>query len=258
MAQIEFLSTDNPTEFTEVWYEITNDGHFWIRWRFAVLLKEIERFGLDISKPLAGLDIGCGHGTMLRTLSISTAWHLDGCDLNKAALLLSSSHAGRVLFYNINDRRPELAEQYDFLLLLDVIEHVEDTKCFIESAAYHLKPSGFVFVNVPALQILYSKYDAVQGHCRRYNRALLRAHLTAGGLEVCSMRYWGVTMVPIAMIRKLLVNTMSDPSEIIRRGFEAPDRFTMFLFPLLGFIEQKLLPRQPMGTSLFAVARKAA
>jgi 2-polyprenyl-3-methyl-5-hydroxy-6-metoxy-1,4-benzoquinol methylase len=256
MGQIEFLSVASPAEFSEVWYDIADDDHFWIRWRSAAALREIRKLGLDVAKPLGGLDIGCGHGSMLRELAASTGWHIDGCDLNDAALSRSTGHNGRLLFYNIHDRRPELAQLYDFLLMFDVIEHIEDTRPFIESAAYHLKPGGYVFVNVPALQTLYSKYDAVAGHCRRYNRSLLRTELTRGGLEVCSLRYWGMTLIPIALARKLYVRTMSEPGEVIRRGFEPPGPLAILLLRQLEFIERQLGAFQPIGTSLFAVARK--
>ena len=163
MEKIEVLSSDDPAAFAEMWYELADDDHFWVRWRFAVLLREIRRLGLDTGAPLDGLDIGCGHGDMLRKLTASTAWRVDGCDLNRAALTLSAGHAGRIFFYNINDRRPEFSNNYDFIIMFDVIEHIADTAAFIRSAAYHVKPGGYVFVNVPALPLLYSKMTRWSG-----------------------------------------------------------------------------------------------
>jgi len=256
MGQIEHLSDVAPADFTELWYDIADDDHFWIRWRSSVALREIIQSGLDISKPLAGLDIGCGHGAMLRQLALSTAWKVDGCDLNEAALGRISGHNGRLLRYNIHDRRPELAQFYDFLLLFDVIEHIDDTRSFIDSAAYHLKPGGFVLVNVPALQTLYSKYDTVTGHRRRYNRARLRAELMRGGLQVCSLRYWGMTLIPIAVARKFYMMTMNEPSQVVQRGLEPPGALAILLLRQLESIERKIGVPQPVGTSLFAAARK--
>jgi 2-polyprenyl-3-methyl-5-hydroxy-6-metoxy-1,4-benzoquinol methylase len=256
LAEIEVLSSDDPGEFPEVWYELAGDDHFWIRWRFAVLSQEIHRLGIDTSLPMKGLDIGCGHGALLRQLSASTAWDVDGCDLKREASPLISGHKGRVFFYNIHDRTTEFFEKYDFLVLFDVIEHIKDTKTFIESATYHLKPGGYVFINVPALQSLYSKYDAVQGHFRRYNVPLLRAHLTAGGLEVCSLRYWGMTMVPFALLRKLYVNRMTEPTKVMKAGFKPPSHLATVVISAFGMVENKLSFRQSIGTSLLAVARR--
>jgi 2-polyprenyl-3-methyl-5-hydroxy-6-metoxy-1,4-benzoquinol methylase len=256
LAEIEILSSNDPYEFTEIWYEFADEDHFWMRWRFAALTRELTRLGIDTSLPMQGLDIGCGHGAVLRQLSANTNWSVDGCDLNRTALSLISNHNGRVLFYNIHDRNPDLFQKYDFLLLLDVIEHIKEPIAFIESAAYHLKLGGYVFVNVPALQSLYSQYDAVQGHYRRYDEGLLRAQLLAGGLEVCSSRYWGMTMVPLALARKVYVNQMTEPNKVIKAGFKPPSRLAAAVISAFGMVENRLSFRQPIGTSLLAVARR--
>ena len=72
--------------------------------------------------------------------------------------------------YNIHDRAPDLAARYDAIILFDVIEHIESPAEFLASALYHLKPGGRVFINVPALQSLYSKFDVAVGHYRRYSK----------------------------------------------------------------------------------------
>ena len=256
LTEIEVLSSDDPGEFTEIWYDLADEDHFWMRWRFAALKRELSRLGIDTSLHRQGLDIGCGHGAVLRQFSASTAWTIDGCDLNRAALSLISNHKGRVLFYNIHDRSPDFFQRYDFLLLLDVIEHIKEPKAFLRSAAYHLKPGGYVFVNVPALQSLYSKYDAVVGHYRRYDEGLLRAQLSEGGLEVCSLRYWGMTLVPLALARKLYVSRMTEPAKLVKAGFKPPSHAAAALISAFGMVENKLLFRQPIGTSLLAVARR--
>jgi len=256
LGEIELLSSSEPGEFTENWYEFADEDHFWMRWRFAVLMREITRMRLDTSLPMQGLDIGCGHGAVLRQLSTNTNWSIDGCDINRKALSLISNHKARVLFYDIHDRKPDLFQKYDFLLLLDVIEHIKEPVAFIESAAFHLKPGGYVFVNVPALQSLYSQYDVVVGHHRRYDETLLRAQLLEGGLEVCSSRYWGITMVPLALARKLYVNQMTDSDKVVKAGFKPPSQVAAAVISAFGKVENKLSFRQPIGTSLLAVAHK--
>lgn len=256
MANIEMLSDDDPTDFSEIWYDIADDDHFWMRWRFTVLTDEMRRLGIDMSTPAAGLDIGCGHGAMLRQLSKHTAWRIDGCDLNKTALLRSASHNGRILFYNIHTRNPALCEQYDYLFLFDVIEHIQKTNEFIESALFHLKPGGYVFVNVPALQILYSKYDAAVGHCRRYDRALLRAQLMTAGLAICTIRYWGMMLIPVALARKLYLSAIHNLDQIPKAGFQPPGALSVRLLSALEGVEHAMFKHQPVGTSLLAVARK--
>jgi len=255
MAESEILSTAAAADFTEIYYDFASDGHFWLRWRFRNLLHAAKKLGLDPTSPLFGLDIGCGNGAVQEQLAAHTQWRADGCDLNRAALSRHVGHGGRVLYYDINDRRPELRDKYDFLLMFDVIEHIEKTTPFIESAAHHLKPGGYVFVNVPACQSLYSRYDAVQGHYRRYDKTLLRQHLVEAGLTLRSMRYWGALLLPALIARKIYVDQKSAPDDIIRAGFHPPNRIVSAVLSAALACET-MLPSPPIGTSLLAIARK--
>ena len=256
MSEIEILSRDEAAAFAEVWYDIASDDHFWMRWRAAALMKALRSAGLDAAAPLTGLDIGSGHGAMRRVLDAQTRWTVDGCDLNKTALDMSAACRGRTLFYNIHDRRPELAGRYDFVLLLDVIEHIADTKAFIQSAMFHLRPGGHVIVNVPALEALSSRYDTVVGHLRRYDKPMLAGALHEAGLDVRLMRYWGMSLVPIALLRKLVVRGIESTDAVTTAGFQPPVRAINGMLAALGAVETTLLARPPLGTSLLAVARK--
>jgi hypothetical protein len=122
MAKYEVLSTTSTHQFPHRSYEIMPDDHFWVRSRFRVFLQETRKLGIDLTDRKLGLDIGCTHGVVQRQLTLRSAWSADGCDLNTAGLSQNSGHGGRVLYYNINDRRVELREYYDFLIIFDVLE----------------------------------------------------------------------------------------------------------------------------------------
>jgi len=254
--KVENLSPDASADFADIWYDIAPDDHFWVWWRFKHLLWEIRAIDLDTALPMRGLDIGCGHGAVQRQLAANTRWIADGCDLNRLALEKNAGHPARVLYYDVHDRRPELREYYDFLVMFDVLEHIPDAASFVQSAAYHLKPGGFVFVNVPAMQSLYSKYDAIQGHCRRYDKPTLHEHLAAGPFTVHSMRYWGMLMVPIVLARKLYVSRKTSAEDIMKRGFQPPGRASASMLSAVLGVEARWLASPPLGTSLMAVARK--
>ena len=258
MSEIEILSRDEAAAFAEVWYDIANDDHFWVRWRSAALMRAFADAGLDASASLSALDIGCGHGAMRRALDANTRWTVDGCDLNRTALEMSAACRGRTLFYNIHDRRPELAARYDVVLLLDVIEHISDTTAFLESAAFHLKPGGAIIINVPALEALSSRYDTVVGHLRRYDKPMLRHALGDAHLNVQLMRYWGLSLVPIAIARKLYVRGIESTDAVTTAGFQPPAGVINALLAAVSAVETALLKSPPLGTSLLAIARKAA
>ena len=190
MGEIEFLSRPVNHQFPERLFEIMPDDHFWVRSRFNVFLQETCKLRLNLRDRKLGLDVGCGHGAVQRQLAAYSFWSCDGCDLSIAGLTRNAAHDGRVFYYDINDRRPEFREQYDFIVIFDVLEHIDDTRSFLNSAVFHLKPRGHPFVNVPAMQSLYSKFDMVLGHVRRYHRRLLAQHIVDAGLDILSLRYW--------------------------------------------------------------------
>jgi 2-polyprenyl-3-methyl-5-hydroxy-6-metoxy-1,4-benzoquinol methylase len=255
MAEAEIVSSQDAINFAAIYYDFAAEDHFWVRGRFNVMLRMAAALGLDPSTPWLGLDIGCGEGVVQRQLAATTAWRADGCELNRVALAKHTATGGRALRYDITDRRAELHERYDFLILFDVIEHIDDTRPFLESAAHHLKPRGYVFINVPAEPWLYSRYDAVLGHYRRYDASLLRRHVTEAGMTIAALRHWGWSMLPLAAARKLLVDRKRETDAIVRAGFNPPSRFAAALLSGALAVES-FLPAAPFGTSLFAIARK--
>ncbi len=64
---------------------------------------------------------------------------------------------------------------FDTILYIDVLEHIEEDAAELRTAAQHLRPGGHLIVLSPAHQWLFSPFDKVIGHYRRYTRASLQA-----------------------------------------------------------------------------------
>jgi hypothetical protein len=67
-----------------------------------------------------------------------------------------------------------LKQQFDSVLYIDVIEHIENDAAELQLAANLLRAGGYLFVIVPAHQTLYSPFDKLIGHYRRYSRKSLK------------------------------------------------------------------------------------
>lgn len=78
--------------------------------------------------------------------------------------------------------------QFDTILYIDVVEHIEQDKEELERAALRLRPGGHLIVLSPAHQRLFSPFDAAIGHFRRYNRRTLRA-ISPTGFQQVRIRY---------------------------------------------------------------------
>src|SRR5262249_50745102 len=56
------------------------------------------------------------------------------------------------------------SRQYDLVLMLDVLEHLEDDTAALGHLQHLLKPGGRALLTVPALQALWSVHDVVNRH----------------------------------------------------------------------------------------------
>jgi SAM-dependent methyltransferase len=256
-ASIEYLSPIRGTGFPDEWYGIAGDEHFWIRSRTAVALATLDAVGPRRAEPLRALDIGCGAGQFRDELEAATSWRIDITDLNLAALEAARAGRGRVLYYDAMDQAPELVNSYDVVFLLDVIEHVERSRELLSAALAHLRPGGRLLVNVPALPVLFSAYDAAQGHIRRYTVRSLSVELEGLPCRVDSVAYWGLSLVPLLAARKMLLGSRPSASTM-RAGFRPPGRAVNGALAGLMRAELLLLPHPPAGTSVMAAATKLA
>ncbi len=70
---------------------------------------------------------------------------------------------------------------YDGMMLLDVIEHIEDAVAFLAQMGADIPNARSIIVAVPARQEIWSNYDDRFGHFRRYTREMLRRELEDAG-----------------------------------------------------------------------------
>ena len=67
-----------------------------------------------------------------------------------------------------------ISGEFDAVVYIDVLEHIEDDRGEMQRAAELLKPGGHLVVLSPAHQALYTPFDKAVGHFRRYNKRMLR------------------------------------------------------------------------------------
>jgi hypothetical protein len=79
--------------------------------------------------------------------------------------------------------REATAEEFDWLVLLDVLEHVPDDVAVLSGlAGKHLRPRGHALVSVPAWPLLFTRHDVMLGHHRRYRPRQLEILIEKSGL----------------------------------------------------------------------------
>lgn len=246
---IEYLSQAAKVSMSDDWFEIANADHFWMQWRFEIFKKYFNRF---LSKDENVFEVGCGNGVFRDQLE-NLGYTVDGCDLNERALKMSNEGNGRLMVYNIFDYDKKLVHNYDSIFLMDVVEHLEDDVQFMQAVNKHLAPEGKVIINVPANMWLFSKYDTEAGHYRRYTKSSMKELLDKVNIEILDMRYWGASLIPIALLRKLVLS-MND-QQIIEKGFTPPSKMVHGILKLIKSAEVNLPFSFQSGTSLMVIGK---
>ncbi len=133
------------------------------------------------------LDVGAGIGGNIHYLTnpAVTAWTALEPD-SRLASAIGEAEGRTVVVGTLAALPPEM--KYDTILYMDVLEHIDDDRAELRSAARLLAPGGNLVVLAPAHQFLFSPFDTAVGHHRRYNLPQLRA-LTPLGLrtELCRL-----------------------------------------------------------------------
>ena len=150
----------------------------------------------------------------------------------------------------------------DALGIFDVLEHIENPNGFLGQIRSFLKPSGLIFITVPAHQWLFSDFDTSIGHFRRYSLASLDKELFGAGFEKVDRHYFFSSLViPALILRRipfLLGRRRSFEGE---KGFRASSNNLMNPMVALNQILKALLLaesrlRLPFGLSVIGVYRK--
>jgi glycosyltransferase involved in cell wall biosynthesis len=84
----------------------------------------------------------------------------------------------------------ELRGQFDTVVCLNVVEHVEDDLTALRNIFSALQPGGVAIILVPQDQAAYGTLDEVLGHYRRYSEAQLRARMEEAGFEIERMLHF--------------------------------------------------------------------
>ena len=105
---------------------------------------------LDVLKDIEIIDIGCGAGLLSEPLARMGAkmTSIDAAENNIEVAKVHAAQSGPDIDYR--NGTPEMlvdeGKQFDIVLNMEVIEHVDDPQFFMQACAALLKPGGLMFV----------------------------------------------------------------------------------------------------------------
>jgi SAM-dependent methyltransferase len=233
----------------------TVETHPWWWARGELTLALLRKHG--VHAPSSILDVGCGWGVNIEVLE-RAGYNLTGLDISRRILELIDKPDRRLIEADIAQKPPPLHESFDSAISLDVIEHIDDDHAAVRRMADFVRPGGILVLSVPAMPELFSEFDEIQGHRRRYTPALLRAAFEESGFSLLSTLWWGAWMVPI--LRRTRKRGAGSAPPTYADYLRLPRWPGAHLMKAAFALEKPwaLAGSLPMGTSLFAIARRVS
>ncbi len=226
------------------------DVHWWHRAKRQLvnyLLKENLA-----NKKQKILDVGCGTGKNLETFS--KFGEVIGIDNSIDAINFCKKRGFKAIKGDI-EKMPFKSNFFDAVTALDVLEHVDDVKALKEIKRV-LNQDGILIITVPAFSWLWSKWDEVLFHKRRYSAKSLKKVLTQNGFKVSKISYFfSFLVLPALIIRTIKQKLYPNhyPSD-----FKISNKLVNSVLEVVSGIEQRIVInyKVPIGTSLVTIAKK--
>lgn len=227
-------------------------GYFWFQGRFFWVHSLIQKFlRTPETQSLHYVDLGCGTGELAR--------HLKKSFLFKKTLLVDghafdAQQTGEnqdLEFMHLDlETSFDLNGEFDVVTCLDVLEHLKDTGPCLQSVHKHLSPQGFMVATVPAFSFLFSAWDKLWGHHRRYSKKSLIKEFEDNGFEVLFASYFWSVLFPPAVLRKIQGGSETEFPQVkgaVNQFLIGCSRFEWWLSRFI---------KLPFGTSVIVVAKK--
>lgn len=183
-----------------------------------------KKYWADLIAPYIGdevLDVGAGIGATAINLSTKkyTRWVELEPDAKLAQRILQRQLDGVIqseVEVKVGTSQDlSLVDQFDTILYIDVLEHIDDDSSELNNIAKHLKRGGHIITLSPAHQFLYTEFDKQIGHYRRYNKHQLR-NIAPPGMEIVYLRYIDSVGIIASLANKLLLKSDSPTHAQVR------------------------------------------
>jgi SAM-dependent methyltransferase len=196
------------------------------------------------------LEIGCGTGNFTGLLA-GRATSVTAVDLNSEYVEAARRRWGddpRLSFRCCDATTADWNSEFDTVVLLDVLEHIENDAGFLSALHRALRPGGALILKVPSGEWLYGSLDRAIGHYRRYTKASLgRALRNAGYLDPDCLYFNWLGILGWWLNGRLLGRTTPPSAQV---------GMIELLVPLLRRLERAV--PLPLGLSLIAISRRPA
>ena len=232
------------------------EKNFWFKGRREAIFQIIKKFILGY-KNKKMLEVGCGGGNIINFLK-NKGINIEGADVFFEGLQFARKRVN-TNFYQINIKDIPFENEFDIIGIFDVLEHIQEEDKILVNLYKALKPEGYLFVAVPALPYLWSYFDEIAFHKRRYNKNEFINKLKNHGFSIIKATYLFMFLLPVMVLkRKVRLGRLSNqPIDLLKQELSLNPILDAIFYQLIR-LESRLIPflSLPLGSSLLILAKK--
>src|SRR3989339_1811134 len=234
----------------------TEKKHFHSQIRRDLFFELTQHKYLNFKPESKIIDIGCASGIFLEHLNEKGFKNLYGIDPNPESIKFIKKNLPNINLYDLylKDFLKEQKQKFDFVFLLDVLEHIKNDDTFLKEVKELPDNNSKVLISVPAFQWLWSDHDRICNHFRRYSKKHLIKLLESCGYKIEFCSYYSTILFPLVVLQKIIsrIKKYKDHKSFL------PSPFLNKLFKIIYKQEIPMLKRItfPFGSSLICFASK--
>lgn len=184
------------------------------------------------------LETGSGCGTYSEKLirDFKGEIYLTEIDLNFIKFLKKRFKNKRIkiIKLDLNNKKDfvKIKKKFDSIISSNVLEHIKDDVLALKLLRGILKPGGILTMYVPCHQFLFTEFDRVVGHYRRYSKKELEEKAKKAGFKIKKAFWFNMMGIPTKILAGNVFNVKKTPG--------GPFKLYNKLVPFFRFIEDKI------------------
>jgi len=228
-------------------------GHFWFEQRRRLLLWALRRY---FPSARSFCEVGSGTGFVLESIeSALPDLVLTGVEYFADAIPYAARRLKRARLLTGDICNLPFREEFDVVGCFDVLEHIPDDRLALSNLARSVRPGGGAIITVPQNPALWSAFDELAHHQRRYRRAELLEKIAEAGLVCERITSFMSILLPAMWLSRRAVRPAE---ELLERQLNPSPLTNRFGMAVLG-LERRMIARGasfPWGSSLLLIATK--
>ena len=250
---------DSSDGFEESFFDLLaagEPGHWWFESRNSIILWAMRRFGVE---PQNYMEIGCGTGWVLQAVAkahpkirlVATEFFAEG-------FRHVEQRVPQAELVRMDARTIPYRDEFDAIGMFDVIEHIADDETVLQHIFNALEPGGLLLLTVPQHQWLWTHYDTLAHHERRYSRKVLVERVERAGFTIVHTTSFVSLLLPLMVVQRFLVGLKRKEDYQVDGELNVGKTINAILGSIMNF-EQAIIRLGfsfPAGGSLLMVARK--